>query len=282
MANHTKSERVSIESERCRLGHVLSLTPALSRWERENLPGRYEPKERPRWHQRVLRRSLSQRERAGVRENGSQFLPALSGKWYQSKVGGAWVEWGRIPLTCPRRMAPAFTLIELLVVIAIIGILAALLLPTLARSKESARATVCLSNLRQIGIALQLYVQDNENLLPVLTNLGVTTISAPLSNTSPTLDVVLTNHVSAGKVFACPSDDLRLFERTGTSFWWNSLLNGQNADDLSAFQMKFEAHQIPLVFDKEAFHKARGPALGVNYLYADGHIQKLLELPGTK
>ena len=42
------------------------------------------------------------------------------------------------------------------------------------------------------------------------------------------------------------------------------------------------SHQIPLVFDKEAFHKARGPAFGVNYLYADGHIQKLLELPGTK
>ena len=179
-------------------------------------------------------------------------------------------------------MTSAFTLIELLVVIAIIGILAALLIPTLARSKESARATACLSNLHQIGIALQLYVQDNENRMPFLTNLGVTTISTPLSNTPPTLDVVLTNHVSAGKVFACPSDDLRLFELTGTSFWWNHLLNGQNADDLSVFKWKFEAHQIPLVFDKEAFHKARGPAFGVNYLYADGHIQKLLELPGTK
>ncbi len=179
-------------------------------------------------------------------------------------------------------MTSAFTLIELLVVIAIIGILAALLIPTLARSKESARATACLSNLHQIGIALQLYVQDNENYLPVLTNLGVTAISPPLTNPLPTLDVALTNHVSAGKVFACPSDDLRLFDLTGTSFWWNSLLNGQNADDLSAFKMKFEAHQIPLVFDKEAFHKTRGPDFGVNYLYADGHIQKLLELPGTK
>src|ERR1700744_4522106 len=53
----------------------------------------------------------------------------------------------------------AFTLIELLVVIAIISILAALLLPTIGRSKESARAAVCLSNLHQVGIALQIYVQ---------------------------------------------------------------------------------------------------------------------------
>jgi prepilin-type N-terminal cleavage/methylation domain-containing protein/prepilin-type processing-associated H-X9-DG protein len=65
-----------------------------------------------------------------------------------------------------RKSAGAFTLIELLVVISIIALLMAILLPSLGRAKEQAKATRCLSNLKQIGLAMHAYASDYDYLLP--------------------------------------------------------------------------------------------------------------------
>ena len=70
------------------------------------------------------------------------------------------------PSASSRFSTRGFTLIELLTVIAIIGILAAIIIPTVGKVRESARSAQCVSNQRQINMALQLYVEDNKGFLP--------------------------------------------------------------------------------------------------------------------
>ena len=179
-----------------------------------------------------------------------------------------------------RNSAAAFSLIELLVTVAIIAILAALIVPALGRAKESGRATSCRGNLHQIGLALQMYVDANNNTLPVMYDAPLDT-NVMATNNLPNMDIVLKTELGNTNVLRCPSDFAGIFQLTGSSYGWNSLLNGQNANHLVVMGMNFNPHAIPVFFDKENFHALRGANKAVNYLYADGHIKNLLTIEGS-
>ena len=131
------------------------------------------------------------------------------------------------------RRRQAFTLIELLVVIAIIAILAAMLLPALARAKESGRRIACLNNLRQLSLAAQIYVGDNQGCYP------------PRSDTDRWPDKLYENYGKSLSLLRCPTETVtpvsagssssnNVADASPRSYFingWNDYFNGINLGD---------------------------------------------------
>jgi len=201
----------------------------------------------------------------------------------------------------PRRAFGGFTLIELLVVIAIITILAGLMLPALARAKTKGYNAVCISNLRQLGIATRLYAEDNNNGLPSAEILPTEPIN-PQKRLARICDVLASyvgrtagTNTKSVTVFKCPSDKVGLFATEASSYEWDADLNGHKIDETKTANMflvwqtsqgpaqstnivlRFPPETTPLLLDYEEFH-LRAPKSGKNVVFMDGHVASL-DLP---
>jgi prepilin-type N-terminal cleavage/methylation domain-containing protein len=151
-----------------------------------------------------------------------------------------------------------FTLMEILVVLAVIGTLAGIGIPVARSMIAKSRQAACLNQLRSLGVGLESYLQENQQILPDLA-------AGRSSKTEDVqvLETVLLPYIESPDVFRCPQDSAE-FAKSGSSYLWNSTQSKRRISDLWFFHIEDRPDKIPLILDKEAWHPD-----GSNFLYAD-------------
>ncbi len=152
-----------------------------------------------------------------------------------------------------------FTMVELLIVLVVVAALAGIGIPLGRSMVAKSRQAACLNQLRSLGVALEGYLQDHQQILP-----GLKAGRSSKTEDIPVLEVVLLPYVESPDAFKCPQDS-KEFSKSGSSYLWNFTQSGRRITDLYFYDIgKDRPDQIPLITDKESWHPA-----GTNFLYAD-------------
>ena len=186
-----------------------------------------------------------------------------------------------------RRLIRSFTLLELLMVVAIISVLSALMMPAINTAKDSAKRARCQSNLHQIGLAVQMYINDKASYLPFACTIATETPPYPGPH-PPYLQDLIRPYLSGpdvgmgtnSGVFICPSVKMGWVLTTNPRNdyrynWW--FCNGWNLSTPSRIGITADrltgSSSAVIVFDMAWNNWAYKdlPHKGVDAVYADGH-----------